>query len=86
VLDQDAVTVTSTAAAVYAGADPARLVVRNNSGTVTVYLGNSAVTVGNGWPLAPGEGYEWPIRVDADSRVYAVTESGTADVRWMVVV
>jgi hypothetical protein len=84
-LAQGAVTVTDTLGAVYDGADAVRLVVRNNSGSVTVYLGDSAVTAENGWPLFPGEGYEWPIRIDDRSAVYAVTDSGTADVRWMTV-
>jgi hypothetical protein len=83
VLDQDAVTATATAGVVYDGADSVRLAVRNNSTDTVVFLGNSGVTAANGWPLNPGDGYEWPIRVDPDSPVYAVTASGTVDLRWM---
>lgn len=77
------VTVEASATAVYDGDVSVRLTVRNNSITTAIYLGDGSVTTSTGFPLQPGDGYEWPIRVNASSPLYAITASGTADLRWM---
>lgn len=80
------VTVTGTAAAVEpGGTDAVRLILRNNSASVTAYLGGAGVTTSVGFPLGPGDGYEFPIRVRG-GHLFAVCAQGqTVDLRWLAV-
>ena len=82
----DAMTVTSTPQAIQTGATtPTRLILRNNSATITAYLGASGVTTNAGFPVKAGEAYEVPVRV-SDGQLYVVcTEGQTVDLRWMTV-
>lgn len=43
--------------------------------TVTLYLGDAAVTAATGWPLAAGA--TLPITLDAGERLYAAVATGT---------
>lgn len=53
---------------------PAYVTVKNR-GTVSVFLGDSAVTTGNGFELAAGE--EEVVGLDPGETLYAVATSGT---------
>jgi hypothetical protein len=79
-----AVTVGTTATAL--PADPLEyrraLVVHNNS-SVTVFLGDSTVTTGAGFPLLAGEKIAFDIQNNPNVVVYAVVAAATADVRIM---
>ena len=61
--------------------------VANMSTTDTVYLGSSAsVTTGTGFPIAPGERYDFDVYPDGTSNqstLYAITEAGTVTVAWV---
>jgi len=54
------------------------LIVYNNSGGV-IYLGDSTVTVTNGFPLANGGTFE--IKLDAGVTLYAIASAANKDVR-----
>jgi len=58
------------------------LVMRNNSDTVTVYLGSSGVTAATGVPLYPHEAFTQDATTNAPNLWYAITASGSAELRW----
>jgi len=76
-----AVTVGNTATALPTTplANRKSIAVRNNSGTVTIYVGGSDVTTANGYPVLPYEGL--PFNMSSGALLYGITASGTADVR-----
>jgi hypothetical protein len=51
-----------------------------NAGAVTIYLGGAGVTSESGFPLAAGTAIGWSTLGDV-SILYAVTASGTGDLR-----
>lgn len=70
-------TITTTAAAIGSLVDLTETHLRADpDNTVTIYLGDSAVTSSNGYALPAGEIAVEPVR--NLSTVYAVTASGTA--------
>ena len=70
---------TTTATEVVAAYRSRKQLSIRNVGTVDVYLGTSnAVTASNGYLLAAGETYD---DADTGSAYYAITASGTADLR-----
>ena len=72
--------VTTTATAIPATAlSGRRSMVIHNNGTVTVFLGSSAVTTSNGLPLAAAE--KQGLDLDDGVVLYGIVASGTADVR-----
>lgn len=75
--------VTTSAAPLVSAAltDRASVAIKNYSTTLTIFLGGTAAeaTPANGWPVGPQEGYV--VDVAAGQEIYAVTTSGTADVR-----
>lgn len=75
-------TVTTTAAAVDTSSpNPYTLIIRNESSTTTVHIGNSALTASNGLAL---EGKNTlTLAMVAGDQLHAVTSSGTSDISWM---
>lgn len=51
----------------------------NSSTTITAYIGNSAVSTTNGFPLPPGDAISFATR----SPLYIISASSTADIRWI---
>lgn len=54
-------------------------VIRNLDDTTAIFVGDSGVTVSNGFPILPGEVAHVPI--GASQTLYAVTPFGTANFR-----
>lgn len=54
------------------------LLLRNN-GSQTVYLGGSAVSTANGYPLGVGE--EKAVRLDSSEKIYGIVAATTCEVR-----
>ncbi len=51
--------------------------------TVPIFLGTSAVTSSNGFPLYPGDDVIWPL---GDDPLYGITASGSATVRYVTII
>jgi hypothetical protein len=91
--DSNQVSVTSTATLVHTFPSTGTqnfaytAAVANMSETDTVFLGSSnSVTTSTGFPVGPGERYEFDIYPDGTSNqstLYAVTESATVTVAWI---
>jgi hypothetical protein len=76
------VTVTTTAATptiVRQDLTQRSLMIFNNSTTITAYVGNSAISTTNGYPIPPGDS----VTLNTRSPVYIITASSTADIRWI---
>ena len=79
--EQQAITVSASATPLPADPLPNRraLVIHNNS-AITIYIGNSAVSVANGFPIVAGEKIAIDIMGVPNVTVYAISAS-SADVR-----
>lgn len=71
-------TATALTAAESSGSDPVSVAVAVPSGGVTVYVGGSDVTTGNGYPLAGGAAMSIDLR--QGERLYGIVASGTQSV------
>jgi hypothetical protein len=65
-----------------ANAARAGVIITNPSATLTVYIGTSGVTTGNGFPLGPGANVTLPVVSD----VYGITSSTSVTVGYLEVV
>ena len=74
-----AVTVGTSPTSVRTTTDSDETVVVYNNDTATVYLGDSTVTSSVGFPLPSGASLA--VQLTLNSALYAVTASGTADLR-----
>jgi len=75
-----ATTVTTTAAAIPASAlEGRRTLLMKNNGAVIVYLGDSTVTIANGYPLEPAE--EKAFDIEGKLAIYGITEADDCEVR-----
>jgi len=77
------VSVTTTVTEITELNDATAWLLVRNVGTVPVYLGGSSVDT-TGYPLYPGESLTVASQGNIDQILYAVTESGTADVRVLI--
>jgi len=71
------VSVSSSAVEVAAPSANNESVVVKNLGPETVYIGNSGVTTGQGYPLSPGESVDGGA-VYNEGSIYAITAGGTS--------
>lgn len=61
-----------------------------NNGSATVYIGDSNVTTGNGWPIepqdifSPSEIAHKSLRGIEGDQMYGIVGSGTQDVRVLI--
>ena len=53
--------------------------IRNYSSSVNIFVGDSGVTAASGYPVLPYESL--PFNMSDGANLYAITESGSADVR-----
>lgn len=75
-------TVTTTAAAVdTSSSNPYTLIIRNESSTTTVHIGNSTLTAANGLALEGKNTISLPMT--AGDQLHAITSSGTSNISWM---
>lgn len=82
-ISSGAVTATTTRAQLDTGvSNMVRLIIRNE-GSTTAYLGGVDASASNGFPLNAEEAYEWPARLYS-SDVYYLTESGSTELRWLL--
>lgn len=73
-LDTGQVTVTTSATLIVGlGVGRRRVTIKNTHATVTMYAGNSGVTVGNGMEIKAGESESFIVRAP----VYGIAASGT---------
>ena len=78
------ITVTSTATAIPSSKLENRkaISIRNNSDSVTIYLGESGVTTATGYPVLPKEQMSFDLGTGAS--IYGICDTGlTADVRYI---
>lgn len=59
------------------------IIVRNNSNSVKVFVGDSNVTTGTGFPLLPSE--SMPFDLSSGANIYGIVSAGTAEVRYLEV-
>lgn len=78
-IQQDAATVSTTAALFSSPLASRKYAMIYNNGSKAVYIGASGVTTANGFPVFPGSMLE--ARVGASVAVHAVAESGSQNVR-----
>ncbi len=76
-----AVTVGTTAVLIAAADIARKSVMLKNAGASPIYVGGPAVTVGDGMPVGAGEGM---VITWTTAAIWAVTESGTCEVRGLV--
>jgi len=75
-------TVTTTAAAVdTSSSNPYTLIIRNESSTTTVHIGNSTLTASNGLALEGKNTITLPMA--AGDQLHAITSSGSSTISWM---
>lgn len=75
-------TVTTTVAAVDTSSpNPYTLIIRNESSTTTVHIGNSTLTSSNGLALEGKNTISLPMT--AGDQLHAVTSSGSSNISWM---
>lgn len=76
------VSVASTATLIIAAGNRQGVLITNPSSTVTVYIGGSGVTTGNGQELLPGNSITLPVV----SAVYGIVATGTQVVSYVEVI
>ncbi|NPV72087.1 MAG: hypothetical protein HPY55_15890 [Firmicutes bacterium] len=80
-------TVTATAAEIFAGASRLAgrrfMAVCNQSASIRIRIGGSAVTQQNGFPLEPGALFVFWFDPSVDVPVYAISEGSAVDVAVM---
>lgn len=76
------VSIANTATLIIAAGTRQGVLITNPSSTVTVYIGGSGVTTGNGQPLLPGCSLSYPVV----SAVYGIVASSTQTIGYTEVV
>ena len=72
-------TVTTTAAIIIPYDLGGRQVQIKNTGSVTIYIGGSGLTLANGYPLAANEA---PYPIPCSNPIYGMTASGTGTIAY----
>lgn len=78
------VTVTATAAEIFAGASRLagrrKMIIKNEDDVLRIRIGDASVTQQNGFPIEPGAVFEFSFDPAVDVPVYAISEGADVEV------
>lgn len=78
------VTVTATAAEIFAGSsrltNRRKMIIKNEHESLRIRIGNLSVTQQNGFPVEPGASFEFTFDPTVDTPVYCISEGASVKV------